>query len=99
MDTIYHIAEADDWDPDAATYEAASLASEGFIHCSTEAQLPGVATAFYAGRSDLVLLSIDARAFGSGLVYEEVEDIPQLARHRPLRSTHHEHRVPSTDGG
>lgn len=74
MQTIYHIAESAAWDPDAATYVADTLASEGFIHCSTADQVPGVAAAVFAGRSDLLLLSIDADAVADILVYEDLYD-------------------------
>lgn len=74
MSTIYHIAEPDRWDPQATSYEAESLATEGFIHCSTAAQLPGVADAFYRGRSDLLLLSINPDEVGISVVYEDLYD-------------------------
>lgn len=74
MATIYHIAEPDRWDPQAVSYEAESLATEGFIHCSTAAQLPGVASAFYSGRTDLILLSIDPNKVDIGVVYEDLYD-------------------------
>jgi uncharacterized protein (DUF952 family) len=40
-------------------YRAASLQTEGFIHCSTEQQIVQVANSFYPGRHGLVLLEID----------------------------------------
>ena len=39
-------------------YRAPSLESEGFIHCSTEQQIVGLANSFYAGQHGLVLLEI-----------------------------------------
>jgi uncharacterized protein (DUF952 family) len=61
MQTIFHIAQRAEWEQAAPTgaYRPASLASEGFIHCSTAAQVPGVANAFYRGQGDLLLLVID----------------------------------------
>ena len=58
---IHHLAEPDAWvatTPQRA-YEAESLATEGFIHLSTPAQLPITFTRFYADRTDLVLLDVD----------------------------------------
>ena len=40
---IYHIVLPDKWaEFDSGLYRHASLATEGFIHCSFEEQLPGV---------------------------------------------------------
>lgn len=46
------------------------LATEGFVHCSTPDQIERVANAFYAGRTDLVLLTLDPGQLGSPLVWE-----------------------------
>lgn len=61
MTAIYHITPRTDWDAAqaAGAYTAASLASEGFIHCSTAAQAAPVANAFYTAQRGLVLLVID----------------------------------------
>jgi uncharacterized protein (DUF952 family) len=40
-------------------YRGDTLASEGFIHCSTQGQLPRVAETFYKGQTGLVVLRID----------------------------------------
>ena len=60
--TLLHIAESDSWDTAERTgeYRAASLASEGFIHCSSPAQVVATAQRYYAGHCGLVLLEIDA---------------------------------------
>lgn len=82
MTTIYHIAEPDRWDPQAESYEAESLTTEGFIHCSTAAQLSGVVQTFYTGRSDLILLSIDPDKVEIGVIYEDLyghgDDFPHV---------------------
>lgn len=54
---IYHLAEPDRWPADP--YVADSLATEGFIHCSTAAQLEHTFDRYYSGRRDLVLLTVD----------------------------------------
>ncbi len=56
---IYHITTREAWEAVDDAYQADTLASEGFIHCSTTAQLKGVAEVRFAGRPGLVLLSID----------------------------------------
>jgi uncharacterized protein (DUF952 family) len=72
---IYHIAARADWEAaQAATaYSADSLASEGFIHCSTRAQVLATAARFFAGRQDLLLLEIDPARLTAELRYEEGE--------------------------
>ena len=74
MTTVFHIAEPADWPPSGDEYTAPSLATEGFIHCSTAEQLDGVAEAFYAGRTDVTVLTIDERAVADTLVYEDLYD-------------------------
>lgn len=58
---ILHLASRADWDAAVAagSYRPASLATEGFIHCSTAAQVVATADRYFRGRADLVLLVID----------------------------------------
>jgi uncharacterized protein (DUF952 family) len=58
---IYHITTRHAWVAAQKTgaYRADSLASQGFIHCSTSDQVVRVANAFYRSQSGLVLLEID----------------------------------------
>ncbi len=56
---IYHIVPARDWEQAAEPYASASLQAEGFIHCSAAEQVPRVAAALFAGRTDLLLVEID----------------------------------------
>ena len=69
---IYHMLPAADWaaTPAEAPYRAASLQSEGFIHCATRAQIPGVIQRHLQGRSDLVRLTLDATRLEPWLRYE-----------------------------
>src|SRR5689334_11865226 len=69
---ILHITSQSEW-RDAQTrgeYIAPSLATEGFIHCSTEKQVAHVANAFYAARTDLLLLVIDEAKLKPQLKWE-----------------------------
>lgn len=44
--------------------------ADGFIHFSTEAQVRETATRHFAGRSDLVLVTVEAGALGPALRWE-----------------------------
>jgi uncharacterized protein (DUF952 family) len=49
----------------------ASLATEGFIHCSTAAQLASTIERHYAGVAQLAVLHLDPVTLGDALVWEE----------------------------
>ena len=75
MKTILHICPRPDWERarQAGEYTAASLVSEGFIHCSTPGQVVKTANRFYRGRQGLVLLVIDAGRLTAPLKYEAAD--------------------------
>ena len=52
------------------SYAPSSLRDEGFIHCSTIAQVIDTANRFYRGQDDLVLLHIDESRLKAELKYE-----------------------------
>ena len=52
------------------SYAPASLRDEGFVHCSTIAQVIDTANRFYRGQHDLVLLLIDESRLKAQLKYE-----------------------------
>jgi uncharacterized protein (DUF952 family) len=70
---ILHLCTRDEWAAAliAGTYEAATLASQGFIHCSTEDQVHVPATALFCGRLDMVLLEIDESRLPVPIVWEK----------------------------
>lgn len=72
MSLIYHITTVSEWKAaqTKGAYQAASLASEGFIHCSKEEQVAGVLQRYYKDRTDLVKLTIDTAKLKSQLIYE-----------------------------
>jgi uncharacterized protein (DUF952 family) len=72
VSTVYHLIGREAW-ANAQTqteYAAPSLATEGFIHFSTEAQVAGSANKHYAGRTDLLLLEVDPMRLRAELRYE-----------------------------
>jgi uncharacterized protein (DUF952 family) len=73
--TIFHIASAAAWQEAArrGMYEADSLSSEGFIHCSDRHQVIRVANARFRNRHDLVMLQIDTARLEAPIRYENLE--------------------------
>lgn len=69
---IYHITTTEAWKLANLNgcYEASSLTSEGFIHCSTEPQVKGVLERYFNGRSDLLKLVIDTDKLQAPLKFE-----------------------------
>jgi uncharacterized protein (DUF952 family) len=69
---ILHITSRAQWQAAqaAGAYQGDTLATEGFIHCSTPAQVLGPADALFRGRGDLVLLVIDPTNVGPEIRYE-----------------------------
>jgi uncharacterized protein (DUF952 family) len=80
---ILHLAEAGAWAKALRdrSYSAASLAVEGFIHCSDPQQVIAVANARFHGRDDLLLLQIDATRLSSEGRYENLEGGSELFPH------------------
>jgi uncharacterized protein (DUF952 family) len=72
---ICHITTQPDWETASSTgsYQADTLVSQGFIHCSTPVQVVPVANRFYHASKDLVLLLIDPDKLTAGLVWENLE--------------------------
>jgi len=69
---IIHIVERRVWEQaqQSGEYRAASLASEGFMHCSRPEQVLAVANRFYGSVPDLLLLWIDPQRVSAPLRYE-----------------------------
>lgn len=80
---ILHITTQAEWETAVASgeYRPASLAAEGFIHCSTVAQILGPANEFYRGQAGLVLLGIDPALLDGPLVYEDCYETGQAFPH------------------
>jgi uncharacterized protein (DUF952 family) len=72
---ILHITTRDTWEQakQAGLYRGDTLESEGFIHCSTVAQVIGVANARFRGRTDLILLVIDPSKLAAEVRWEASE--------------------------
>ena len=91
MASIFHITKRDEWEAAKrkGVYEAPSLASEGFIHCSTSEQVIRTANRLFRGQSGLVLLEIDISRVKADIKYENCEGGSERFPHiyGPLDST------------
>jgi uncharacterized protein (DUF952 family) len=81
---VIKVVGAAEWD-DAKTkgaYEgSADDKRDGFIHLSAPGQVKGTIEKYFAGRADLLLVSVDSRKLGPALRWEESrggEDFPHL---------------------
>lgn len=74
MTIILHITTRSQWQQaeQMGEYRADSLASEGFIHCSVPAQIPGVVERFFQGQTNLILLCIDSTRVQAELRYDAI---------------------------
>ena len=80
---IYHIVLPETWEQvnDREFYEAESLETEGFIHCSFRDQLDQVLERYYSGVEKVLVLEIDTEKLISKLVVEpstDDEDYPHI---------------------
>ncbi len=71
--TLYHAASRADWDTRSGDhYQPATFADEGFVHLSSADQMVGTLHKHYPGRTDLVVLTVDANAVEADLVWEDL---------------------------
>lgn len=76
MPILYHLLPPTEWETAlrGEQYHPASLASEGFIHFSTQAQLLGSATQFFTDADELVVLEVPEKRLKPQLKYEAAPD-------------------------
>ena len=74
---LFHITTADEWAAAqaAGSLAPASLATEGFVHCSSPTQVARVADWFYRDVPDLVLLGIDPDGLTVPVRWEQSADV------------------------
>lgn len=80
---IYHVTTRQEWEAARAegSYAAASLAEEGFIHCSIESQVEGVLRRYFSGRANLVKLVIDPEKLTAPMRFELAPSVNQEFPH------------------
>lgn len=81
--SILHICKRPAWiqAQNQGEYRAASLAEEGFIHCSTIHQVVKTANLLFQGQGDLVLLYINPEKVSAEIRYENTEGGDELFPH------------------
>ena len=69
---IYHIVTPEVWEKykDKNEYEAESLATEKFIHCSYQNQLDGVLERYYKNQRKVLILHINPHLLAAKLIAE-----------------------------
>ena len=72
-DAIFHLTTPPEWEAGQASGSVvpAGFAAEGFVHCSTSAQLAGTIERHFAGHDELVLLRLHPHAIEADLRWEE----------------------------
>lgn len=75
MKTILHITPRKQWEQAKleGIYRGDTLATEGFIHCSTATQIITVANKFFYNQKGLVLLCINSHKVQSEIRYEGMD--------------------------
>jgi uncharacterized protein (DUF952 family) len=80
---IYHVTTRSWWE---AAQQAGKLSSprfeeEGYIHCSTAQQVPGVLQRYFANQTDLVKLTLEKDKIQPPLVYELAGSLNEVFPH------------------
>ena len=82
-DYIYHVTTRKQWAEARliGQYDSDTLATEGFIHCSTEPQVAGVLDRYYQGQKGLVKLKIEKSKIARPLIFELAGSINEVFPH------------------
>jgi uncharacterized protein (DUF952 family) len=84
---IFHITDVATWATSqqkgahTGSTRGIDLAEEGYIHCSTAQQWPGVLERYYVDVPDVLLLHVDEERLTSPLVYEQLPGAPDTYPH------------------
>jgi uncharacterized protein (DUF952 family) len=82
-DYIYHVTTKEQWAEaqQLGHYDSDTLATEGFIHCSTEPQVAGVLERYFYGRTNLIKLKIEKNKVERPLIFELAGSINEVFPH------------------
>lgn len=89
MASLFHLLSEAAWAEaqGAGLYRPPSLATEGFIHLSTEAQWRATAARFFRGQAGLRLLELDAEALAPHVRFEAADGDAFPHLYAPLQLT------------
>lgn len=75
MQPLLHMTRRSQWEQAQleGIYRGDTLDTEGFIHCSTPAQIVKVANKFFSHQQELIILCIDSQRVPVEIKYEESE--------------------------
>ncbi|MDX1909302.1 MAG: DUF952 domain-containing protein [Bacteroidia bacterium] len=97
MPLIYHLVPADEWSQvlNLNVYRPASLATEGFIHCSYRDQVLATAARFFSAYDDLVVLVINEKRVKAHLKAEAAHEelFPHVYRELTLDDVEDTHML------
>lgn len=100
---LFHITTRAAWTEatELGSYRPASLASEGFVHLSTDEQWLRSANRFFRGQAGLVLLAVRQDRLTARLVFEKADDelFPHLYGALNLDAVLEVHELPTNDDG
>lgn len=80
---VYHVTTPAKWAEAQVKgqFETDTLLTEGFIHCSTKEQVPGVLERFYKGQQNLLKLKIQKDKVERPLIFELAGSINEVFPH------------------
>jgi uncharacterized protein (DUF952 family) len=105
MPLIYKIVDSPSWHSAIATGQfngAAIDLQDGFIHFSTANQVAETLQKYFAGRSDLLLICVDAQRLGDSLKWEVSrggDHFPHLYASLPISAVVDQFDLPLLDDG
>lgn len=80
---IYHITTKEQWAvaQRLGRYESGTLGTEGFTHCSREAQVAGVLDRYYKGKTGLIKLRIALEKVTAPVRFEIASSVNEAFPH------------------
>ncbi len=82
-DFVYHVTTPEKWAEAQmmGQFKTDTLATEGFIHCSTSEQVAGVLDRYYNGQENLIKLKIQKDKVERPLIFELAGSIDEVFPH------------------
>jgi uncharacterized protein (DUF952 family) len=83
MPVIYHVTTVGEWEKalQKGVYKTISLETEGFIHCCSMEQIPGVLQRYFIGKTNLIALTIHTGQLLAPVKYEPSPKVNELFPH------------------